>query len=442
MGTYTLSTSVSPADSGSITPSEGTYEAGITISLTAQPNSGYVFDQWGGDAEGNSISIDITMNSDKHVIAYFTTPPKAEPSLEWSQTFGGDNSDIGRSVQQTSDGSYIIIGDTKSYGAGSTDAWLIKTGPDGSKVWNKTFGGNDLDYGRSVQQTSDGGYIIIGDTKSYGAGDADVWLIKTDANGNKVWDKRFGGGLYEWGWSVQQTADGGYIITGTVVAIGAEIWLIKIDAYGTQLWYRTFGGNGYEKAISSVQQTSDGGYIIVSNIQSVRTGTDVWPIKTDGNGNKMGDRSCGGDGMDYGLSVQQTADGGYIITGETRSYGAGNADVWLIKTYPSGNMEWEQAFGGEDYDYGRSVQQTSDGGYVIIGETKSYGAGDADVWVIKTDTGGNEEWTQTFGGDKTDSGRSVQQTSDGGYIITGETESYGAGDADIWLLKLSADGKN
>jgi hypothetical protein len=202
--------------------------------------------------------------------------------------------------------------------------------------WEKTFGGTKSDWGYSVQQTRDGGYIIVGWTESFGAGGLDVYLIKVDANGNMQWSKTFGGG--DGGSSVQQTRDGGYIIVGWTRSFGAglaDVYLIKVDANGNMQWSKTFG--------------------------------------------------CRGD--DRGYSVQQTSDGGYIIVGYTESYGAGGEDVYLIKVDANGNMQWSKTFGGSGDDGGSSVQQTSDGGYIIVGWTRSFGAGWYDVYLIKLGLG-------------------------------------------------------
>jgi hypothetical protein len=357
----------------------------------------------------------------------------------FSVTFGGSGDNWGYSVQQTSDGGYVVMGSTSSYGAGNLDVWLVKTDASGNKVWDKTLGGIDYEEGNWVQQTSDGGYIIAGWTDSYGAGHEDVWLVKTDASGNRVWDKTFGGVSWDEGFSVQQTSDGGYIVVGLTTPESdggfADAWLIRTDALGNKVWDRTFGWilNDYGY---SVQQTSDGGYVILGVTEDNGSGGHgIWLIKTDTSGNKVWDKTFGETSLDEGRQVQQTSDGGYIITGT-----AGGHNVWLIRTDADGNEVWDRTFGGTREDNGYSGQRTSDGGYVVAGYTYSFGAGYDDVWLIKTDSSGNEVWDKTFGGPNRERGQSVRQTSDGGYIITGYTASFGAGGYDIWLVKTDADG--
>ena len=351
-------------------------------------------------------------------------------------TFGGGE---GHSVQQTTDGGYIITGFTSAFGNGSYDVWLIKTDSEGNEDWNQTFGGSNEDIGRSVQQTTDGGYIITGYTSSFGNGGSDVWLIKTDSQGNEEWNQTFGGSSQDVGYSVQQTTDGGYIITGYTGSYpDYAVLFIKTDSEGNEEWNETFGsGNDWDEG-HSVQQTTDGGYIITGFTSSYGTagGWDVWLIKTNSQGQEEWNKTFGGSDEDIGYSVKQTTDGGYIITGYTSSFGNGSRDAWLIKTDSDGNEQWNQTLGDASYQNGFSVQQTDDGGYIITGYYGSY-----DVWLIKTNSQGQEEWNQIFGGSEQDVGYSVQQTTDGGYIITGYTYSYG-NDGDVWLIKTDSQGNS
>ncbi|TKJ41064.1 hypothetical protein CEE37_05200 [candidate division LCP-89 bacterium B3_LCP] len=365
----------------------------------------------------------------------------AQPSALWSQTFGGSGTDGGFSVQQTSDGGYIIGGSTESSGAGGSDVYLIKTDASGSEQWTQTFGGSSGDYGESVQQTSDGGYIITGYTLSFGAGEIDVYLIKTDASGIEQWSQTFGGSGDVYGYSVQQTIDGGYIIAGytEITFFNTDFYLIKADASGNLLWSRTFGGSETDKGYS-VQQTDDGGYVIAGRTSSYGAGSyDVYLVKTNASGDTLLTRTFGGSSSDFGSSVHQTDDGGYIIAGYTYSYGVGDADLYLIKTDASGTEQWSQTFGGSSEDMGKSVQQTSDGGYIITGYLTPDGAISTDLYLIKTDASGMELWSQTIGGGFYDYGNSIQQTNDGGYIVAGATSSYGAGGSDVLLIRLDSE---
>ncbi|MBI4980591.1 hypothetical protein HZC30_03485 [Candidatus Woesearchaeota archaeon] len=401
--------------------------------------------------------------------------------------------------QQTSDGGYIIVRSKMSGRPSSIEPesgfptndefYLFKTDANGNKLWEKTFGGESGDIARSVQQTSDGGYIITGSYQSYRIKNgtipedtkvenvrlqkilakwperiktkynprgeifyligSEAYLVKTDANGNMIWEKTFGDFYNENAYSIQQTSDGGYIVVGDTGSFGVspytakelgqsapeDVYLVKTDANGNEQWNKVFGGK-YVDVGYSVQQSSDGGYIIAGfTVQNNRTEpyiyngywggqgvADAYLIKTDSDGNKLWEKTFGENYTDeVAFSVQQTSDGGYILTGltgvmeDTHSGQPRDSDVYLLKTDENGNKVWERKFGRGEFgrskiDEAFSVKQTSDGGYIIAGKSST------DAYLIKTDAIGNKLWEKTFGGG---SGQTVQQASDGGYIIIG-----------------------
>jgi hypothetical protein len=358
----------------------------------------------------------------------------------FQRAYGGEMEDYGYSARQAADGGYIIVGKTQSYGAGGNDVWLVRTDERGDTLWTRTFGGPGYDEGRSVAQTPDGGYVIAGHTNSFGAGGFDVWLIRTDGYGDSVWTRTFGGAAGENGFSVQVTSDSGYVITGYTSSYGAggfDVWLVRTDPNGDTMWTRAYGGPSFDVG-TSIQQTADGGCIISGGTQSFGAGDfDIWLLKTDSMGDSVWTRTFGGSGSEYTGSVLQAEDGALVVAGYTDSYGAGEEDVWLLKIDSMGDTAWTRTFGSSARDFGKSVDVTADSGFVIVGYT---GSTDHDCWLIKTDRDGGTTWTRTFGGLADDAGCSVVQTEDGGYVIGGYTMSYGAGWTDFWLIKTDTAG--
>lgn len=417
-------------------PCNATYAWSLDGVPLSNTQSSYLYTAQAGD---HVLIVEATHNLGTDIQTWNIS---TKAPITFNKIYGGSENDWAYAVKQTSDGGYILAGSTHSYGAGIEDVWLVKTDMNGNMVWDKTFGGSNVDVVASVQQTSDGGYILAGWTVSFGTG-GDAWLLKTDGDGNEVWNHTFGKeNTPDLVMDVQQTRDGEYVLVGSTDLGGGiyDAWLIKTDEDGNKIWDYTFGENGNDQA-KAVQQTSDGGYIIAGSFGSPVNGyEDFWLIKTDENGIMAWDTTFGGSSGDIAYAVQQTIDGGYIIAGSTVSFGAGHADFWLVKTDENGNMLWDRTYGGSDQDYAYGMRQTSDGGYIIAGYTFSFGAGHSDAWLIKTDVNGVALWDKTFGGSEWDYVYDIQQTSDGGYILVGSTGSFGAANDDVWLVKTDADG--
>ncbi|WP_299701271.1 T9SS type A sorting domain-containing protein [uncultured Pontibacter sp.] len=454
-------------------------------------------------------------------------------TIEWDRTYGGEETESFAEVQQTVDGGYILGGTSRSGVSGdksepnrgvtepfnlrTADYWIVKLDAEGNKVWDKTFGGSDQDELTSLQQTSDGGYIlggtswsgISGDKTEANVGDTDYWIVKVDANGNKEWDRTYGGEGRDFLYSLQQTEDGGYVLGGsswsdisgdkTEASRWSDYWIIKIDAAGNKVWDKTYGGDFLER-LYVVRQTQDGGYIIGGHSTSNASGdksednrgicdefvtrdcpSDYWVVKTDANGMIEWEKTMGGISTDILTSLVQTSDGGYVFGGYSYSNASGeksennragcdrydddicSPDFWVVKTDATGSIEWEKTIGGVKHDRLNDLIQTSDGGYLLGGSSTSPVSGDRtegsdafcdyeeenicspSYWLVKLNGTGDKLWDRAYEGNRSDRLMSLQQTSDGGYILGGESTSGISGDkseasrgsSDYWVIKLS-----
>jgi hypothetical protein len=366
----------------------------------------------------------------------------------WSKVYGGSGNDPAYgNLVQTSDGGYALAGDTNSFGAGGLDAWLVKTDVVGNMQWNMTYGGAFDDSASDMIQTKDGGYALGGYSNLFGPGNADFWLVKINATGNMQWNKTYGDIGSDLAYGVVQTSDGGYALAGFTNSLGAggfDVWLVKTNPTGDMQWNKTYGGTGNDHGYSLVQ-TSDGGYAIAGQTNSFGAGnSDFWLVKTDASGNLQWNKTYGGSGAENEYCIVQTSDGGYAMVGNTASFGAGGADVYFVKTDGSGNMQWSKTFGGASGDYGLHMDQTTEGGYVLCGYANSFGAGGSDAYVVKTDASGNIQWNKTYGGANNEAAYEIIQTNDGGYTIGISTQSFGFGSAvpasrDFWLVKADCE---
>ncbi len=414
---------------------------------------------------------------------------------QWDYRFGGTVNDNFTCYQQTADGGFIlggvsysgISGDKTQNIWGGSDYWIIKIDSLGSKEWDKNFGGTNDDVLYSLQQTTDGGYILGGQSNSGISGDKtqntwgnwDYWIVKIDSLGNKQWDKDFGGTNYDVLYSLLQTADGGYILGGesrsgisgdkTQSTWGYDdYWIVKIDSLGNKQWDKDFGGTSVD-VLLSLQQTPDGGYILGGGSQSGIGGDktqanwggyDYWIVKIDSLGNKQWDKDFGGTSSDLLQSLKQTADAGYILGGYSASNISGDKtqaswgwiDYWIVKIDSVGNKQWDKDYGGADMEEFYSIQQTADNGYLISGDSYSPISGDKteanlgyeQIWILKTDSLGNKIWDKTMftpGHDETglaiqtkDGCFAIASCSDGG--VGGYKTQPSWGDYDYWIIKF------
>jgi len=401
-----------------------------------------------------------------------------QPNIQWKKCYGGSADEAANSVRQTSDLGFIVAGYSGSIDGdvtgnhGSWDYWILKIDSAGIIQWQKSYGGTGDDQATSVQQTNDGGYIIAGFSNSNDGdvtgnhGNYDYWVVKLNSSGIIQWQKTLGGAGEDKAYSVCQTSDGGYAVAGYLTN-NADYFIVKLDAGGTTQWQQTLGGTGVDIA-TSIQQTTDGGYIIggysnstdgnVTGMHGTSGASDYWIVKADGSGNIQWQKALGGNGQEQAYSASQTSDGGYIIGGISYSNNGdvtghhGNSsydDFWIVKLNTSGTIQWQKSFGGTNYDEATSVQQTSDGGFIIGGWSGSFDGdvsgnnGNKDYWIFKLDNIGSIQWQKNLGGSDIEEAFAIQQINGGGFIVGGFTGTNNDGDVtgfhgfyDFWIVKL------
>ncbi|HEU4790305.1 MAG TPA: T9SS type A sorting domain-containing protein [Flavobacterium sp.] len=412
------------------------------------------------------------------------------PAIEWKKCFGGTDSDSFSNIKQTSDGGYIVVGASRSNNGdlilnkGNNDVWILKLNFNFVTEWSKSYGGTKEDYADCVQQTTDGGYIITGYSES-NDGDAtsnhgsyhngDFWTIKTNAKGVIEWQKSLGGSQAERSYSIIQTNDG-YVVTGTSSSNDGDVSglhgygttnaddasIIKLDVLGNVIWQKLLGGTESENS-SSVKQTTDGGIILCGRSRSndgdvsINKGSsDAWIVKLNGLGIIEWEKTFGGSNTDSAKSISQTSDGGFIVIGSSSStdgdvignYSNERDNVWVLKLNINGDIQWQKIFSGSETDEGTDIQQTSDGGYILTAQTYSSdkdlteNKGYSDAWIVKLNQKGELQWQKSIGGNSYDRIESIQQTVDGSYIMAGYTFSTDGdiinnnGNGDGWIVKL------
>lgn len=363
------------------------------------------------------------------------------PDSLWSRMYGGTGMDLCNAVKQTDDGGFILAGRT-NFSANDVDAWLVKTDVNGNSQWTRMLGGVMTEVAYDVITRSQGGYAMIGTTRSFGSGDEDAYFATYSPEGVPQNITYWGGPSDDLGISLVQTSDEGFAIGGLTKSSGAgvsDFWLVKCDAAGGYQWAQTYGGSSFDECYA-IRQTADGGYALAGFTSSYGAGlADAWLVKTNSTGQVLWSRTYGYAGEDVAYDMITTSDGGYALAGYTQNDGDGERDMYVVKTDGNGTVQWIQSFGGQYDDICYSIQQTSDGGYIIAGRTESYGSGDNDFWIMRLSATGNSLWNRTFGGSSSEVCESVAVTSDGGFVLGGRTLSFGAVDWDMWLVRTGPD---
>jgi len=380
--------------------------------------------------EGALVALVALASCNKTMEPLYTTP------AEWMKSYLGAGA--ARSIQQTADGGYIVAG--PGYGL-----CVLKLGSDGVPSWQKIFRGNAFAYATCIQKTGDGGYIVAANTSSFGAGDNDFWVLKLASDGQVSWQKTYGGSYSDFVSCIQQTGDSGYIVLGYTFSFGAgntDLWILKLASDGAVSWQKTYGGSSTDYA-TSIRQTAEGGYIVAGYSLSFGAHGNLWMLKLASDGQvswqKTYDGTSYGDGWvyDWAFSVRQTTDFGYIIAGYTLSSSA-DKDLWVLKLASDGAVSWQKTYGGSLDDWATCIEQTADDGYVVAGMYGGSASSQGNPWVLKLASDGQVSWQKTYWGkppyNSPGVAYSIQKTNDSGYVVAGDLSG-------LWVLKLTSNGQ-
>jgi hypothetical protein len=362
--------------------------------------------------------------------------------VEFQRSFGGMKKENSYQVLETSDKGYFSLGSTESFGSGKSDIYLIKMDSLGNLKWSKTYGGAGNDFGHSMDKTKDGNYIILGHTSSYTKNYNDLCLVKINPEGKALWSKSYGLDASDYASSVRSTSDGGFVILAeTINFIGndknSDILIVKTDSTGIIQWSKVFGGNNTDYGYS-IEETKEGGYVIGGETNSYGAGEwDFYLLKIKSNGAVEWSKTYGESGTDFGRYAQQTPDGGYIIGGNTTNFKSDGFDVCLVKVDALGEIQWTKVYGGAGTDYMLSLKIAGDMGFYVVGYTNSADLLSEDVFLMKFNSSGSIMWTKVYGSPLNDYGVNLTFTSDHGILLGGSTKGFGTIDDDVYVIKTS-----
>ena len=410
-------------------PVTGGDSVSITIEILNGPDRHFLMEAL--DSSGNVLysgSATADLNGKPVQLAIILT------TTTWAKSYGGTGQDSASSIQQTSDGGFIVAGQSSSFSGGSNDFWVLKLKGDGTVQWQKTYSDTYTDILESIQQTSDGGYIVAGYVDTCGEWCFAFWILKLDSDGTIQWQREYDNAptYADSARSIRQASDGGYIVAGET---GSDVWVIKLDNIGSVQWEKIYSVYDVSGA-NSVRQTSDGGYIVAGYAES-SADSYFWVLKLGSNGAVQWQKTYSNAAADIARSIRQTSDGGYIVAGMA---GTSSTSAWVLKLDADGSIQWEKLYSGSVLNAPVSVQQTSDSGYVIAGQTNLLSESGNDFWILRLNSSGDVQWQKAFGGTGSDIAYAVQQTSDGNFIVAGATASFGAGSTDFWILNMLSNG--